>query len=201
MYHKVDVVTPSIWWVSVDRFEQQLRALLEKFQFVFLDDYVIGTTDQVVVTFDDGYENVFRHAYPILKKYGIPFELFINAGLLGQWNDFDPNEMKTRFCTHEHLLEMAASLGRIQWHTWEHTQLHQLEYQEVERALTISQGLRIQFPAPHFDWFAYPSDVHDALSVKMVRSRFRGALTVVSGSSHDQHLLNRVPVFETWWPT
>lgn len=200
MYHKVDVVTPSLWWVSVDRFEQQIRALLDDYQFVFLDDYMIGSNNQVVVTFDDGYENIFRHAFPVLKKFGLPFEIFINAGLLGQWNNFDIYEMKTRFCSQQHLLDMAASHGRIQWHTWKHAQLHQLGDQEIAMELTISQDLRSLFPDPHFGWFAYPSDMHDARSVEMVRQRFRGALAVVSGSNHDRYLLNRVPVFESWWP-
>ena len=31
----------------------------------------------VVITFDDGYQSVYRYAYPILKKYGFTASMFV----------------------------------------------------------------------------------------------------------------------------
>ena len=31
----------------------------------------------VCITFDDGYRDVKEHAYPLLKKYGLPFAMYI----------------------------------------------------------------------------------------------------------------------------
>ena len=56
------------------------------------------------------------------------------------------------------------------------------------------------FPDPHFRWFAYPADRHDARSVEMVRQRFKGALAVEAGSDINPFLLNRVIADETWFP-
>lgn len=200
MYHKIDIVTPSRWWVSVAKFEYQIRTLRKENEFVFLDDYDIDAPQQVVLTFDDGYENVYRHAFPILKKYGIPFEMFINGGLLSGWNDFDTNEMKTRFCSLSQLQEMTGSLARVQWHTWRHAQLTSLSSSEIEIELSISKDLRALFPDPHFRWFAYPSDMYDERSVELVQQRFKGALAVEAGSDTDRFQLNRVTADEDWNP-
>ncbi len=37
----------------------------------------------VVITFDDGYENVHRNAFPLLKKHGMPATLFIYTDFIG----------------------------------------------------------------------------------------------------------------------
>lgn len=36
----------------------------------------------IVFTFDDGYSDNFHYAYPILKKYNIPFTIYISTGLI-----------------------------------------------------------------------------------------------------------------------
>ena len=37
-----------------------------------------------LITFDDGYEGVYKNAYPIAKKYNIPFAMFIINKNMGQ---------------------------------------------------------------------------------------------------------------------
>jgi peptidoglycan/xylan/chitin deacetylase (PgdA/CDA1 family) len=200
MYHKVDIITPSKWWVSVDRFRGQLDQLSGTHEFVYLDDYQPGSKQQIVITFDDAFENTWYHAVPILREYGVPFEIFVIGDMLGKWNHFDTAEMSARFCQLHHLQDIAAKGGRIQWHSRSHRALPTLDDEQLEIELSVNEHLKAQFPAPNFRWFAYPYGAHDQRCVDAVSRRFRGALSVDKGSGNDIYQLNRVTVDESWMP-
>jgi peptidoglycan/xylan/chitin deacetylase (PgdA/CDA1 family) len=72
-------------------FERHLDCIGRHFRFVSLDD--IGAHllsgepfDQPVaaVTFDDGYQDVYEHAYPVLKRKGIPAGVFVVTDIVGR---------------------------------------------------------------------------------------------------------------------
>src|SRR5690348_8363959 len=125
MYHKVDIITPNYLWVSVKRFQEQIDSLKGR-DVVYLDEFERENKSQVVITFDDAYENVYRHAFPILRRRRLPFEIFVISSVLSGWNDFDAPEVMTRFCSREQLQEMAHGGGRIQWHTRSHRRMTKL---------------------------------------------------------------------------
>ena len=197
MYHKIDIITPSRWWVSVDRFEEQLESL-KTLNCVHLDQYEPDDVSQLVITFDDAYENIYTHAFPVLKKKRLPFEVFVIGDLRGDWNDFDTSEVKTRFCGQRQLEEMAEGGARIQWHTKSHRRLTKLNDTELRTELDISEELRSSFPQPHLRWFSYPYGTHDERVVGQVRKRFSGAVSVDGGSSADPYQLNRVTADQDW---
>jgi peptidoglycan/xylan/chitin deacetylase (PgdA/CDA1 family) len=197
MYHKVDIITPSRWWVSVRRFQEQID-LLKGLDLVYLDEFEPGNKSQAVITFDDAYENVYRHAFPILRRRRLPFEIFVISDVLSGWNDFDATEILTRFCSREQLQEMVNGGGRMQWHTRSHRRMTKLSDEEIERELQVSDELMSIWPRPHFRWFSYPYGNHDERVVAHVSNRFSGAVSVVDGSAHDRYQLNRVVVTQDW---
>ena len=78
----------------------------------------------VILTFDDGADNFYRVAYPLLRQYNQTAVLFIAPGL-HRTADEEPWDSK-RPCTWEELSEMHRSgLVDIQSHTWEHRSLQQ----------------------------------------------------------------------------
>jgi peptidoglycan/xylan/chitin deacetylase (PgdA/CDA1 family) len=70
--------------------EEQLDWIGRRFRFVDLDELgkrleqgsdVAGRV--AAVTFDDGYRDVYEHAYPLLKRKGIPMAVFVVTDLVG----------------------------------------------------------------------------------------------------------------------
>jgi len=66
-------------------FENQIKVFLKKFNFIRLKHYcdiLRGErndcpNNSIILTFDDGYQDNYTFAYPILKKYSIPATIFL----------------------------------------------------------------------------------------------------------------------------
>ena len=90
--------------VSVKTLERHLDWLGRRFRFVSLDE--LGTRLEsgssggpvAAITFDDGYRDFYFHAFPLLKKKGIPAAVFVVTDLLGT----------TRMQTHDKLYCLLA---------------------------------------------------------------------------------------------
>ena len=193
MYHKVDVVTPTQWWVTPEDLARQLDAVGRTRQFVFLDDYTSPAT-QAVITFDDAYENLVRHALPVLAARRAPFEVFVIGSLLGDWNTDDKSEPLTRYMDTAGLQSVVDAGGRLQWHSASHAWLPGLDAARLDEELRVSPELVQMFGAPHFRWFSYPYGALDDNAVRLARSRFSGAVSVLDGDPADRWQLHRVTV-------
>ncbi|PTL77353.1 polysaccharide deacetylase family protein [Vitiosangium sp. GDMCC 1.1324] len=60
--------------------------------------------DLCVVTFDDGYRDVYRYGYPVLKQMGVPAITYLPAALIGTHRRFNHDRLF-------HLLRRARSRG------------------------------------------------------------------------------------------
>ena len=104
------VVTESEWsqslykpmMVTVGQFESLLDMIHRHYHAVSLATAVQQIrqgrkfkTGTVAITFDDGYLDVYQHAYPLLKAYDVPATLFLTTGFIGSsskylwWDEVD----------------------------------------------------------------------------------------------------------------
>jgi peptidoglycan/xylan/chitin deacetylase (PgdA/CDA1 family) len=192
MYHKVDIITPTIWWVTPGDLDRHVTNLKHR-TFVYLEDYK-SPKREVVITFDDAYENVYRHALPVLASHKVPFEVFVIGERIGGWNHFDPGEPQTRHMEMCHLEEITRHGGRVQWHTRTHPNLPDLSDDAIEEEMTVPPDLRQKLPVPHFTWFSYPGGSHDDRAIEVARRKFSGAVSVTHGKPNDRWQLNRITV-------
>ncbi len=76
--------------ISTAMLERHIDWLGRRFAFASLDD-IAGQLESgrpfarpfAAITFDDGYSDVYRHAYPLLKRKGVPAAMFVVSGLAG----------------------------------------------------------------------------------------------------------------------
>jgi peptidoglycan/xylan/chitin deacetylase (PgdA/CDA1 family) len=108
MYHRVlakkdlerNYVQPGMY-VRNDVFERQMSYLKKIFRILrfseLLDMWKNGVWDNsqkyCVITFDDGWLDNYRHAYPILLKYNIPATIFLPTSLIGTNQWFWPDKL------------------------------------------------------------------------------------------------------------
>ena len=85
-YHRVnDENDPFFPAISTALFEQQMRFVAQHYKVVslakLLDHLENGTPQSVLaITFDDGYEDNFLNAFPILRRYNLPATIFLTTG-------------------------------------------------------------------------------------------------------------------------
>lgn len=76
--------------VPRDRFEWQMRWLVDHYRVVTLREFVDRMTagaslrSVAAITFDDGYAGVFEHAAPVLQALGLPATVFVVADAVGR---------------------------------------------------------------------------------------------------------------------
>jgi peptidoglycan/xylan/chitin deacetylase (PgdA/CDA1 family) len=105
--------------VFTDYFEKQMAYLKEKgYQIVTMNDlnnFFLGNVGlppkSIILTFDDGYQDFYSDAYPILKNYGFKATAFLPTGLMDNPGYLTWNE-----------IEEMSQTGLIYFgnHTWSH---------------------------------------------------------------------------------
>lgn len=76
-------------------FEEHIVYLSEKYEITSLPELTERIRNRkplpkrgAVITFDDGYKNVYTYAYPILRKYHVPATIFLTTIYMGTDNPF-----------------------------------------------------------------------------------------------------------------
>ena len=75
--------------ITVAMLEHHLDWLGRHFRIVSLDDLgtklreSAGSKPLAAITFDDGYSDIYHHAFPLLKRKGIPAGIFVVTDLIG----------------------------------------------------------------------------------------------------------------------
>lgn len=129
----------------------------------------------VLLTFDDGYEDFYTDAFPVLQKYHFRATIFIITGLVG--------EKPSNYLSWSQVRELDKSgLITIGSHTIHHVDVatSRNAYNEIYGSkATLERELGHPITA-----FAYPSGEHDAASVAMVAAAgYRVAFTTASSTT------------------
>lgn len=203
IYHRVGGGTDDELDLSVEAFEAQLDVLVDCGLEVLALDSALDRLDaaqdrpSVVLSFDDGFADVHDRAFPMLAERGLPFTLYLTAGLVEgsmAWEGSTASSQGAPAVTWDGVAEMHASgLCTVANHTFTHAGPREVDIGELDRCSSIIEDHLGERPA-HFAW-TWGVPVPSLLPA--VRERFRSAATGVLGRNRpegDRHALRRVPV-------
>lgn len=163
MYHSVEPGKASGMNVSPQRFEQQLRYLKRRgYRSMTLSELAAAPDSErvVVITFDDGFRNNYRHAFPLLRQHSFKATIFLSPQIDGI-EVLQPEEI--REMVESGLVEFGA-------HTLHHVNLTQVD-DDVARAEIAGSVYRVRaLSGKPCQSFAYPFGRYAPCHVEMLRS-------------------------------
>jgi peptidoglycan/xylan/chitin deacetylase (PgdA/CDA1 family) len=155
----------------------------------------LNSESNYVLTFDDGYADVFENAFPLLRDRGIPFTLYLTTGHI---ESRQPLHEGDRPLTWDMVAEMVDSgLATVGAHTHSHPDMRGLGVDEVEREIDQSNELIERRTGQVARHFAYPKGYWDPQAETVVRRHYQtavlGAGQPVTGAT-DPYRICRVAV-------
>ncbi|WP_202437502.1 polysaccharide deacetylase family protein [Streptomyces sp. SID5910] len=121
----------------------------------------------VLITFDDGYEGVHRHALPVLTEHGFPATLFVTTGWLR--GPYDTGGALDTMLDWDQVRELAAAGVEIGGHSHTHPQLDQLGEASLRYELIHCREILTDQLGAAPASFAYPYGYSDRRVRRAVR--------------------------------
>lgn len=163
-------ITPEFLRRTIETYRQQGH------RFVSIDEAcdIIskGRTNHpfVCLTFDDGYQDNYDIAYPILKQMDVPFAIYVTTGFIDnripiRWY---PNE-KLGINTESLKTMDADPLCTIGAHTFCHPKLDTLSYEEQEKEIINSKTTLEQWLGHTIHHFSYPHGAYNDTTLQIIK--------------------------------
>jgi peptidoglycan/xylan/chitin deacetylase (PgdA/CDA1 family) len=185
MYHSVDR-NSEFFTVSPENFERQMEFLKNNnFEVVQLTSLIGGpeklkNKKVVVITFDDGYEDNYLNALPILKKFGFPVTIFVSTDNIGK-SIIAKKGSKLNIVSLEQIKEMAKNGISFGSHGKKHIAMRNINEKELETDLFESKKILSGLTGENTETFAYPFGVFDNVSFTTASKIFKIICTVEKG--------------------
>ncbi len=149
-----------------DDFTKQMEYMAVNFKLISLHDlYEMRTTKKdisgrfAVITFDDGYEDNYDYAFPILKYFGVNATFFLTTGFLNGEVDIAKRDIIYRGLKPlkwEQILQMKAEGLSFGSHTHTHPILSDISLNDAENEIICSKDILENRLNETIKMFAYP---------------------------------------------
>ncbi|MCZ6677274.1 MAG: polysaccharide deacetylase family protein [Candidatus Poribacteria bacterium] len=185
MYHQIDVgFELGVNSISPSVFERQVRFIADQGYTSITPDFLICAISShttvklslphrpILITFDDGYEDFYTAAYPILRKYGLTATVFLLANYFGKCNTWDVKLRlkRSRHLTRRQVQELFKDGVGFGSHGMNHRFLTRCSQDEAEAELQKSKSLLEDLLQHPIGSFAYPYGSTNSATAEMVQS-------------------------------
>jgi peptidoglycan/xylan/chitin deacetylase (PgdA/CDA1 family) len=211
LYHKIDHPTPDVKvrgaFTSPRRFEKQLAYLKRRgARFYTASELVehylqLGHFPErgVALTFDDGWKDNYRYAFPLLRRFGVPATIFLVPSCLGATTDrvTAEGEAPREHLSRENAIEMARAGIEMGSHSFSHPLLDQLRPDAIEDEMVRSKKYVEELTDRECKVFAYPAGFfNDSCRDIARRAGYIAAFSTCYGQADgsDAYALNRTEI-------
>ena len=184
--------------VNPDLFEREMKFLKDHgYTAISLSQFSSGLIDYsclppkpVLITFDDGYEDNYTNALPIMEKYGMHGTEFVIVNDVGQ----------PGYLTWEQIEDMKRRKTDIESHTLSHRALKDLSREEQKQELYVSKLLLEKHLHCPVEYVAYPYGSYNEDTVELLgKLGYKEAFSSFPGvntSMTNHYVIKRVPVLQ-----
>jgi peptidoglycan/xylan/chitin deacetylase (PgdA/CDA1 family) len=183
MYHyirKVDQNKDPLGYrlsVAPAEFEHQLITLKEMgYRSLTMRDLAEGKGGPrtVVLTFDDGYEDFYSVAWPLLQKHGFTATVYVISNMIGG-----------QYMTWDQIRELHAAGIEIGAHTHNHRELNRLSEEAQQKEIQLSKEIIEREINAQVYSFCYPVGRYNDITLRLVEAAgFKNATTTAPGVAH-----------------
>ncbi len=187
IYHRVGNTSSLEMDLPLPLFRKQMEHLAETGCVIPYTDAVARLRsgaavdrDLCVITFDDGFEDFYHTAFPLLRTLGLPAILFVTTGFVEERVPYPLHASfheKASPVSWDMLAEMHASgIVAIGTHTHTHLELSGEPSETIRKELSLSHGLfmkRMGFIPRHF---AYPKALWSEQAESIIREEYDSAV-------------------------
>jgi peptidoglycan/xylan/chitin deacetylase (PgdA/CDA1 family) len=176
-----------VWYISKEKLESILAYIKDNdYHTLFASEAVAYIKEgqlpekAVVLTFDDGAEDFYTHAWPLLKQYDIKATVNVMTGVRGKdWLSAD------------HIQEMHAD-GSVEFqsHTRYHAYLTRISEAEAREELAASKAYLEELTGNPVTVIAYPFGLYNNRIIALAKEvGYESGMTIHSGSEQQRENL------------
>jgi peptidoglycan/xylan/chitin deacetylase (PgdA/CDA1 family) len=171
MYHEITAKDPSdVHAICVQHFIEQMGWLRQAgYRVISLAEWVKASQSRkamssseadattVAITFDDGYQDNYTLALPVLLEYNFPATIFLASGLIEATSRWRSGALaNSLMLTWAQVLEMSSLGIEFGSHTATHADLTRLNQETIDEELRASRRQIEQQLGRPVELFAYP---------------------------------------------
>jgi len=166
LYHSLN---PKKEGVSEDLFEKHIQYLSTNHEIITLKEALQRFNsnslngDELVITFDDGYEDTATKALPILKKYKATATVFITTGLINNYY------MQQKMINENQIKKMSKNGIEIGSHTLTHPNLTAISKKRLKEELKQSKIELEKIIGKEVSSFSYPTGFYNQMVINLVK--------------------------------
>jgi peptidoglycan/xylan/chitin deacetylase (PgdA/CDA1 family) len=207
-YHKVDPRKElGITSISPEKFKKQVCLLKQVGYKSISPQTLFEQTDiaikPILITFDDGYEGIYKYVHPILKEYGFTATVFLTTGYVGSYNLWDASPgPRFKHLNWKQIREMSDYGICFGSHGVNHVFLTRQSKEKVKYELENSKKILEDETGKPVRFFSYPYGDSNRRITEFVRSAgydsafsLRPAFLEAGDIADNRYLLPRIAVY------